>query len=222
MKRAIIGCEILKKDIGGLIEKIPYEADTVWLDQELHAFPEKLRDAIQETIDGLKGYDEIILTFLLCGNALLGIKSDNSVLRFIKGDDCIYADLCCRDDYLELRSTSFFVSHSWLQTERNIVTEYQRTVDKYGEKRAKHIWEIMYKNYKYLAYMQLEDEDDELTPEEAARMRFMAECAKVEIKTVKGSLEMYEKLLSLTDDPGIAVIEKGHAITAEDTRPPKL
>lgn len=217
MKRAIIACETIKEDLEPLINNIDYEAEVIWLDKNLHAVPQNLNVELQKTIDRLSDCDEIILTYLLCGNALLGIKSDNSLLRFIKGDDCIYADLCLRDDYKDLRCSSFFLSHGWMDTDRNILVEYQATVDKYGEKRAKHIWDVMYKNYKHLCYMELK-EDDSLTKEEEERINIMAEYANVDVIHVKGSTLMYEKLLSLEDDPGIAVIDKGHVITFEDVK----
>ena len=217
MKRTIIACGTIRDDIEPIIESINYEAEVIWLDKNLHAVPQNLNTELQKTIDSLSECDEIILTYLLCGNALLGLHSDTSILRFIKGDDCIYADLCLRDDYKDLRCSSFFLSHGWMNTERNIIVEYQKTIEKYGEKRGKHIWDVMYRNYKHLAYMQLQ-EDDILTPEEEDRINTMAEYANVDVIRVKGSTLMYEKLLFLEDDPAIAVIEKGHTITLEDTK----
>ncbi len=218
MKRAIIGCSMIREDIEKLLENLPYEADIVWMDEHLHAVPSKLHDALQEKIDELKDYDEIILTYLLCGNALLGIKSDSSVLRFLRGDDCIYADLCLREDYSQVRFASIFLSHGWLGTERNGLSEYEKSVERYGEKRARHIWDVMYKNYKNLVYMKLDSDDDTIPEEDRERVNRMAELTNLQIKCLRGSTEMYARLLSLAEDPGIAVIEKGHEITVEDTK----
>lgn len=218
MKRAIIACGTVKEDLEPIINNIDYEAEVVWMDKSLHSVPQNLNAELQKTIDSLSDCDEIILTYLLCGNALLGLKSEHSVLRFLKGDDCIYADLCCRADYKDLRCSSFFISHGWMDTERNILVDYQNAVARYGEKRAKHIWEVMYKNYKHLAYMELSD-NDVLTAEEQARIDAMAEYANVDVIHVRGSMEMYERLLSLKDDPAVAVIEKGHEIGLSDTKP---
>lgn len=221
MKRAIIGCSMIKEDIEKLLEHLPYEADIIWMDEHLHAVPTKLHDALQEKINELQDYDEIILTYLLCGNALLGIKSEHSVLRFLRGDDCIYADLCLREDYSQIRFASIFLSHGWLGTERNGLAEYERSLERYGEARTRRIWDMMYKNYKNLVYMKLDSDDDTIPEEDRERVEKMAELAKLEIKCLQGSTEMYARLFSLADDPGIAVIEAGHEITAEDTKAAK-
>ena len=212
MKRAIVGCGIIRKDIEHLLTALPYEADIFWLDEKLHEFPEKLRDALQEKINELEDYDEIILGYLLCGNGLLGIKSGNSKLRFIKGDDCIYANLCHREDYSELRRTSIFLSNGWLSTNRNGLTEYQRTLEKYGEKRTKMIYEAMYKNYKYVAYMQL---DEEVTDDHRKKVSELAEVMDVEPLYVQGSLQLFEDLFQLKDNEKIYILEPGTEITAE-------
>ena len=212
MKRAIVGCGIIKQDIEHLLNDLPYEADVFWLDEKLHEFPDNLRKVLQEKIDELTDYDEIILGYMLCGNGLLGIKSGKSTLRFIKGDDCIYANLCHRDDYTALRSSSIFLSHGWLSTNRNSLSEYQKTVEKYGEKRAKRIYDAMYKNYKHVAYMQL---DDEISEEDRLKVDEMAQIMTVEPLYVKGSLELFRDLFYLKENDKIYVLDADKEITME-------
>lgn len=219
MKRVILGCGVIKKDIEPLIADLDYEADVIWMDDKLHNKPEKLHDALQKQIDELSDYDEIILTFLLCGNGLLGIKSDTSVLRFLKGEDCIYANLCERDDYKELRTSCFFLSHGWLGTEGRSLHEFDRSCEKYGEKRARRIFAAMYRNYKHLAFMTLLPDDPGMDEREAETVKRFAELAEVDVIELKGTDALYRRLLSLEDDPAVSVIPKGHVICLDDTRP---
>lgn len=212
MKRAIVGCGIIRKDIEHLLEDLPYEADVFWLDEKLHEFPDNLRKVLQEKIDELSDYDEIILGYMLCGNGLLGIKSEKSKLRFIKGDDCIYANLCHREDYSDLRRCSLFLSHGWLSTTRNSLAEYERTLEKYGEERTQMIYEALYKNYKYVTYMQL---DDEICEEDKLKMDQMAQVMNVEPLYIRGSLDLFKDLFYLKDNDKICVLDADKEITTQ-------
>ena len=212
MKRAIIGCGIIKSDIEPIVESLPYEADVFWLDAELHNVPENLKNVLQEKINELRDCDEIIITYALCGNAMLGIKSDTSTLIFIRGDDCIYADMCHRDDYMDLRRSSIFLSRGWLSTRRNADVMYQETLAKYGERRTKMIYEAMYGNYRHLVYMKLEDEVDDET---MAKLEKLSEIMDTDILILEGSLEMYRELLELKDSEHIARLEPGTEVTMD-------
>lgn len=213
MKRAIIGCSIIKNDILGIIEKLPYECDVFWMDEELHDSPEKLHKVLQEKIDELADYDEIILSFMLCGNALLGIKSDTSRLVFMIADDCIYATMCHRDDYSELRKTSIFTSHGWLNTRKNTMTDFSRSVKRYGEERAQQIFKMMYKNYKNVVYMKLEDE---ISPENRQKAEEMAQRLGLELLYRDGSLDFYRELFDRSGSSDrICVLEPGNAVSMD-------
>ena len=212
MKRAIIGCGIIRNDIESIVKSLPYEADVFWLDADLHNIPENLKTVLQEKIDELCDYDEIIITYALCGNALLGIKSNHSKLIFIKGDDCIYANMCHRSDYMDLRSSSIFLSRGWLSTRRNADVMYRQTLEKYGERRTKMIYDAMYGNYKHLVYMKLEDEVDDETME---KLEKLAEVMDTDILILDGSLEMYQELLELKDSEHIIRLEPGTPVTLD-------
>lgn len=211
-KRAILGCGIIRNDIEDLLRDLPYEADIIWMDEDLHNSPEKLHDELQKTIDSLQDYDEIILSYLLCGNALLKITGGRVPLRFIKGDDCIYASLCHRDDYMDLRSSSIFMSKGWLSTRRNAVAEYEATVEKYGERRTKMVYEAMYHNYRHLVYMKTEDTVD---PEAADKLTGLAQIMDTDVLYIDGSRELYRKLLRLEESDEIAVLSPGEEVTAD-------
>ena len=210
MKRGIIGCGIIRKDIQEMVDQLPYEAEICWLDEDLHSYPAKLHDEIQKKIDEMSECEEIVLTYLLCGNALVGIGSDTSRVRFIKGDDCIYAELCSLPEYKELRSRSFFLSHGWLNTRRNSIEDYRQTVEKYGEKRARRIYDALYRNYRNVIYMRMNGE----TPEEDQRkVEEFAAITKLEPRYVDGSLELYRKLLYLEEDERITVLQPGERVS---------
>ena len=91
MKRILIGCEILKNELIEIIEKNQLKMDTVWLDEDLHNHPEKLKVELQTKIDELDGYDEVILSYGLCGNAMLGITATHCDLIYPRVEDCITA-----------------------------------------------------------------------------------------------------------------------------------
>lgn len=220
MKKAIIGCGLIKKDIVGLMDKIDYEYKEFWMDPNYHNFPEKLKEAIireieaiDETNEKVPTYDEIILTFGLCGQALLGISSRTAIVTFIKGDDCIFADLHSRDDYKELRSSCIFSSNGWLSSRGNILDEYNAMSEKYGEKRAKRMYIALYKNYKHICYMKLEND---IIEEDKEKLKDMEQVTGLDTIVRDGSLDLYEDLLYGRRNEFIKTIRPGEKTTLKD------
>lgn len=215
MRLAVIGCSMIRSDIEPLISLMPEKPDVFWLDEKLHESPKKLGPAIQEVLDSLTGYDEVILTYLLCGNALLGLHCDTAPIRFLKGDDCIYACMCLREDYGELRPRSLFTSRGWMNTGRNPLESYNETLKKYGPRRTKMIYDAMYRNYRHVVFMKLGD--DEINDADRERTERFASTLGLDTLYLDGSTELYRKLLVREDGPEINLVEPGHVITLADT-----
>ncbi|NLZ38430.1 MAG: DUF1638 domain-containing protein [Firmicutes bacterium] len=200
---AIVGCSVIKGDLLPLLTDLPYEADIFWLDEKLHDVPEKLHTAIQKQLDALPDYDHIILTFMQCGNALVGIKSQ-AYLHFLISDDCIGAYLNGRDDYNKLRTSCIFLSHGWLSTKNNMISQYHYAVNKYGEEKAKIIFRAIYNRYKEIAFIRFSG--DEVAEAEQEKLRKLAELTGMTVRYLNGSLELFRKLLYFENAENICVL----------------
>lgn len=214
MKTAFIACGLLKADLDGLLEEIKPDFDIYWLEPGLHNSPEKLRIELQKKIDELQGYDKIILSYALCGNALIGIKATHCDVVYLKSDDCINAFMCENPCLSELRRRAIFTNRSWLTSSISDSDEITRMYQKYGEERAKQIIEMMYKHYKELVYMKTEQ--DEIDDENLNAAKKFAEKINVELIFEPATLRMYRNLISQQPDENIKTLKKGETLTPKD------
>lgn len=213
MKQILIGCEILKDDLITIIQKNRLEMDTVWLDEDLHNHPEKLKIELQKTIDELNGYDQAILSYGLCGNALLGITATHCDLIYPLVEDCIYGVMCGCEALSEMRKDSIFTSKAWLSTRNPFAEEYRRTVEKYGEDTAKKLFDMMYAHYNNVVYMQTEAEVD---PDWKKAAEDMAKKLELKLCYVPASFDLYERLLTVQESHDIRRLKKGDTIEFDD------
>lgn len=213
MKKLLIGCGIIKTELEQLLENNK-DIDVIWMSEDLHDHPDKLRDELQKAIDAASGYDEILLSFGLCGNALVGITATHCDIIYPKTDDCISALLCDNCRMPHLRKDSVFVSRGWLSTKNNFKTSHEKTIAKYGEKRAEMIYKMMYEHYKNVIYMKTENEIEE---ELAKTARNMAQTLKLDLSIEPATTRIYEKLLNCeADDIEIKRLKKGQSIQFND------
>lgn len=214
MKRVLIGCGIIKKELLNVLDKKQDNIETIWMDEDLHNHPEKLNVELQKTIDSLIVYDEVLLSYGLCGNALVGITATNCDLLYPATDDCINALMCDNCNLAQLRKDSIFVSRGWLTTKNGFTSEYQRAVDKYGEERAELIYQTLYEHYNNVVYMKTEEIVEE---EMHAAARKMADQLELNLLYEPAGIRIYEKLLTCKEDNvEIKRLKKGETIQYAD------
>ncbi|MDO5408928.1 MAG: DUF1638 domain-containing protein [Lachnospiraceae bacterium] len=129
--------------------------EIIWLESGLHNFPKKLHNRLQESIDQVTDCDRLILLFGRCGNSSNQLKSGSFELIIPKADDCIsllFGSDQARNAYAGANA-AYYLTEGWMRGERNVWVEYQYTVEKYGEKDAKVIADMMYGHYKQLALL---------------------------------------------------------------------
>ncbi len=113
MKKIVIGCSVIRKEIEKYYDKSSdFEFD--WLEDHLHNIPETLHSKLQSAIDKHIDADVIYLLYGHCGQALCGIQARQCPVILPKVEDCIEILLCHNPDVNELRRTSYFISQGWL------------------------------------------------------------------------------------------------------------
>jgi len=213
MKRLLLGCGIIQKELSEVIEKHGLQdLDVIWLEKGLHAIPAELHAELQKHIDAAEGYDEVILGYGLCGKALLDITATHCDILYPKTDDCISALMCENCRAAELRRDSYFLSRGWLtmRSDDSLISQFNELLEKYDEETAQEIMEMMYGHYKRIVYLQAEKEID---PVDLAMAKKTAEDMNFLFEIEPATIRLYEKLV-LGDEtyPGVARIKKGESL----------
>ncbi|KNZ40457.1 DUF1638 domain-containing protein [Acetobacterium bakii] len=209
MKRTLIGCGVLRKEMEAFLEDSDIECR--WLQDKLHNEPDKLHLEIQNAIDQESDADIIYLTYGLCGKALVGVQAKQCPILMPKVDDCIDIFLYGHKDIGALRCTSYFVSQGWLWGEDGIGYEHDRMKEKYGEKRAMRIAKTMFKNYQYLLFIRTGVETDE----DRQKCDEMAEKLGLGVNETQGNIHLLEVLTNNEKDDRLILIQPGEEISEE-------
>lgn len=148
MKKKIIACKTVENEL--LTALCDTELEIIWLDPGLHNTPVRLTESIQSILNNTESVDIFLLAMGLCGNAMIGLYSSNAELVIPRVEDCISLMLGSEKKRKSCSGT-YFMTEGWLKGEKNIWQEYIHTIQKYGEKRGKRIFDAMLRNYHTLA-----------------------------------------------------------------------
>ena len=149
----IIACETVKDELEYSIKECGKSFDILWIESGLHNTPNKLTIRLQEELDQIDGCERVLLCFGTCGNAVLGLKTGRFELIMPRVDDCIsllFGSVKARRDY-DKEAAAYYLTEGWLRGERNLLVEYDYSVEKYGAEQAKEIADMMYGHYRTMA-----------------------------------------------------------------------
>lgn len=213
MKRVVIACSMMEDELKKVFERTGCDLPVRWLKRGYHNTPERLREALQEEIDLLQEYDEILLAYGLCGNGTAGLVSERAVLVLPKFDDCINMMLCTGERSARgmAKAGSIYLTRGWIQDEEAVLQKRQEYVEEYGEETASEILEMMYEHYEKIAV--IDTGCYELGPvQEYARQA--GALLHLEPVTVEGSVSILEKLLKGEWEENFIVQKPGRPLSA--------
>lgn len=207
MKQILIACETIRDEVELALKNKNIEIDTLWIENKLHAYPEKLREALQIEINKVEDeYEEILFAYGNCGNALVGLKSEKATLVIPRFGDCIDMLLCEEEGLERIRTTTYFLTKGWLKGDMTLDKEYEYNLKKYGERRAKMIMNMMFKHYKHLMLIDTGAYD---LKETMSKFIEIAELIKLETVISPGCITPLEKLVSGDWTEDICIIPRG-------------
>lgn len=186
----------------------------------LHVNPGKLRTALQAAIDQAgETYNTILLGYGMCSQALVGIRANQCRLVAPRVDDCIALFLGSRHAYLAqgcIEPGTYYLSRGWIEAGDTPFSDYERSVQRYGEEKAKKIYRIMMENYKRLALI-----DTGVCEMEKYRQytRDQAERFGLHFEEIAGSDRLVRKLLHGPWDEEFVVLEPGGTFTLQGFLP---
>ena len=175
----ILSCKIFQRELSQVIPSCPNALDVTFMQQDLHAYPNLLREALQREIDLIEAGSDphsnkkcfehaeaILLCYGLCSNALVGIKSKRIPLVIPRAHDCVTHFMGSKEryaDYFEKVKGTFFYTHGWLDLGLEVgQSDIERKRSEYMERfdgdedTVEYLLNMdkeMYKNYHYITYI---------------------------------------------------------------------
>ena len=149
----VIACRVFENWLEHLLPE-GLARDITFFDYALHQVPKKLRQTLQETIDGIQQPSLIVLGYGLCGNGLNEIQAGKHTLLIPRTDDCIAIILGSYQAYrreFDKEPATYYLSKGWLEGGSTPLQEHQELVEKYGQEKADWLMDYQYHNYKRLA-----------------------------------------------------------------------
>lgn len=210
-KIKFIVCEVVLDE---LKDKIPVDWVVVDFEKRLHEHSDNLREKLQAEIDRSRDFDVILFGYGLCGNSLEGLVSKKPVLVIPRCDDCITLFLGSSKEYkrqFKKEPGTYYLTRGYIGEAEDILVN-KEIRDKYDQQTWDWIIGEMLKNYTRLAYINTGNYDPsewrELARKESVKLN-------LKFEEIKGSGELFNKIISYAWDNDFLVIKPGQKITAE-------
>ena len=212
MRIALVGCEVVLRELCDAVVRSPHQTDLVFLPKGLHDLGAKaMREEIQAHIDAADAgaAEAIVLGYGLCGTGLAGLVARSKPLVIPRAHDCITLLMGSRrrfDAYFAEHPGVYYRSAGWVERGQGLVPMARdRTgvtftrdalVGRYGEDNGAFLYEELtryQRAYSELAYIATEvDPDDRF--ESAARVEAAEKGWRFE--RLDGDLSLFRRLLA--------------------------
>ena len=208
---------MMEDEVRAALASCKGEVGVTWVDRGYHDKPEVLQAKLQECIDEAEaaGARTILLAIGLCGNGVVGLKTQHATLAMPRFDDCVNLMLCTGNrttrGYAE--AGVMYLTRGWAQDTTLITGQRDLYIQKYGPRKAERLMKGMYGAYRAVSLIdtgcyQLNDVRG-----------YAQECANtlgLPMRVDPGSNIVLEKLLSGTWDDDILVIAPGTPVQQDD------
>ena len=87
----IIACSMMEHEVRAAMKDAGLDCPVVWIERELHNFPDRLRRELQAQLDRTEA-ETVLLAFAQCGNAAAGLEArevrlGGSAARLLRAGD---------------------------------------------------------------------------------------------------------------------------------------
>ncbi len=212
MENVVVACEPLR-EVLSLLGPIP--ARVVPVDGRFHRSPALLREHLQGIIDE-HGGAHVTLAMGLCGEATVGLKASRATLAVPRVDDCLALLLGSQAAYRERARTcpgTYYFTKGWLESGEDIVSDFQRGVERYGEERAVRGFRGLLRNYRQVVFIEFGLAGEEPLARRAAAF---AERFGLAFHHVRGDLSLLGDVVFGRQGPGVIRIPVGGRTAMSD------
>ncbi|SHJ81037.1 Protein of unknown function [Geosporobacter subterraneus DSM 17957] len=212
MNTLMIACRTIADELNMAMEETACRYPILWIESGLHLYPDSLKKRLQEELDHISNVDQVLMAFGYCGNSLLGITPPTYKMIFPRVDDCITLLLgsCEKRKAISDEMGTYFLTHGWLQYEKNIWSEYQEAIHRYGKSRADKIYKVLLQHYKRLGVIETGAYPIE---EFLEKTHVIAEDLKLCHQVIPGTLQYIKKLLTGPWDEDFITIQPSETVT---------
>lgn len=212
-KYLVIACSIMKDEL------LRFKMDGisfVFLEQSLHRTPQKMKPVIQGEIDKAEeqNWDYIILSYGLCSNGILGVKSSHHPIIIPRVHDCIALFLGSRERYMEEHKKepgTYYLTKGWIDECKSPLGIYQEYCQRYDKETAEWVIKEELKNYTRIALVNMGD----LSESHREHAKENAHFLHLRYEEIKGSLEFFEKMLRGWWNENFIILKPGDEVTQE-------
>lgn len=209
----IIACMTVAEELDGMI---PAGAKTAFMEFGLHAYPQKLKETLQDEIDRTTGVGTILLGYGLCSMSILGLSSSKHRLVIPRTHDCIGIFLGSGRKYREQvlsEPGTYYLTKGWINHGGDPYKTFLRWQTEYGDARAKLLLNKTIGNYTRLAYIQTSPEDQKQYLDYA---QMAAGKLGLRFERIIGNRIVLTKMLAGDWDSDFVIIEPGNKPTIYD------
>ena len=214
MKYLVIACNIMKDEL------LRFQTDGisfVFLEQSLHRTPEKMKPIIQEEIDKAaeEDWDYVILSYGLCSNGILGVKSSRHHIVIPRVHDCIALFLGSWKRYMEEHQKqpgTYYLTKGWIEEGKSPLGIFQEYCQRYDRETAEWVIKEELRNYTRIALVDMGADLAESLREHA---RENAHFLHLRYEEIRGSLVFFEKMLQGSWDKDFIILKPGEEVTQE-------
>lgn len=214
MQTIVVACQTLRDELSLAIKECGVNYPVIYIESGLHNKPELLHRRVQDQLNMIDNVDVILMAFGYCGNSMLEIQSSRFKIVIPRVDDCI--SLLLGSVEVRRRTSqggTYYLTKGWLDSERNIIGEYEHCVAKYGEKRALRITKTMLAHYKRLMLI---NTGAYSVKKIMVQTQKFADRLNLHHEIIMGSPRLLHKLLVGSWDKEFIVLEPGQKLTFSD------
>lgn len=213
MKYLVIACNIMRDEL------LRFQANGisfVFLEQSLHRTPQKMRPFIQAEIDKAEeqNWDYIILSYGLCSNGILGVKSKNHSIVIPRVHDCITLFLGSCEKFMEEHNKepgTYYLTKGWIEEGKSPIGIYQEYRQRYDKETAEWVIREELKNYTRIVLVEMGAESEALREYAKENADFL----HLRYEELKGSLLFFEKMLQGCWDKDFIILRPGEEVKQE-------
>jgi hypothetical protein len=212
MNIGILTCSALTYYVNAAQKKMKTNYPVIEIDRNYHDRPKVLRTLLEEALAKFpEDVDTILVAMGACGNCWEGMVIDKKVV-IPRMDDCVTILLHKNDEWHpNLKKPGHFYQIDEENEHFLLTTIYKKAVEKYGERRAKRICNIMFESYTNVDVVDTGVFDCH-TEDFVTKMQREADFIHVPLGYVEGSNIVIEKLVSGNWDDQFVVVEAGTII----------
>lgn len=196
VRLGVIACDIMKRELAPLLEKVPCISRIVYLEMALHCYPEKMKAAIKEQIKLIKNeVDAIFLGYGFC-QSLKDIEDEFDIpVVMPQLDDCIQIFMSPQKYHNEIRKEvgTWFMTAGWAEAGAEMVIKetHSDRVVKYGRDPLE-MAKRLFTHYRRGLFIDTHVGD---TEHYMNRAKEFCEIFDLDLETTEGSSEILEKHL---------------------------